>query len=122
LDGQRALSITGTLIGLTVFRFFFFGRLGHTQMWNNHADSIPWIHMIVPIFFWMISFLGIAAIVVGYGLHRRASWARMTAIVFACFALLKFPFGTALGIYTLWVLAPAVSATQYDSIATLPSA
>ena len=29
------------------------------------------------------------------------------AIVAAILALLKFPFGTALGIYTLWVLAPA---------------
>jgi hypothetical protein len=32
-------------------------------------------------------------------------------------ALLKFPFGTALGIYTLWVLAPSTSGMEYDAIA-----
>ena len=31
----------------------------------------------------------------------------MLAIVVAILALLKFPIGTALGIYTLWVLAPS---------------
>jgi len=116
------LYIVGTLIGLTVFKFFFFGRVGHMQMWNNHADSIPWIHVIVPVFFWMISLLGISAIIVGYGLSQRTSWARIAAIVFGCLALLKFPLGTALGIYTLWVLAPAASAMEYDSIVVLPSA
>jgi hypothetical protein len=31
-------------------------------------------------------------------------------------ALLKFPFGTALGIYTLWVLAPQASAVEWDEM------
>lgn len=109
------------LAGMTVFKFFFFGRFGHTQIWNNHADSIPFIHVIIPSLFFLISILGIAAIIVGYGLSQRASWARLAAIVFGCLALLKFPLGTALGIYTLWVLAPATSALEYGSMATLPS-
>jgi hypothetical protein len=41
----------------------------------------------------------------------------MLTIVLAVLALFKFPFGTALGIYTLWVLAPATSAMEYDSMA-----
>ena len=40
-----------------------------------------------------------------------------TTIIVAVLSLLKIPFGTALGIYTLWVLAPADSGTEYDSIA-----
>jgi hypothetical protein len=31
--------------------------------------------------------------------------------------LLKIPFGTALGIYTLWVLAPVQSGQEYDMVA-----
>jgi hypothetical protein len=38
-------------------------------------------------------------------------------IVVAILSLLKFPIGTALGIYTLWVLAPAESGAEYDAIA-----
>jgi hypothetical protein len=39
------------------------------------------------------------------------------AIIAAILALIKFPFGTALGIYTLWVLAPGASGLEYDAIA-----
>jgi hypothetical protein len=111
-----ALYITCILIGMTIFKFFFFGRLGQMRIFNNHADLIPGIHVIVPIFFSIIAVFGIAAIIIGYGLHQRANWARMAAMVFGSLALLKFPFGTALGIYTLWVLAPATSVLEYDVI------
>jgi hypothetical protein len=37
----------------------------------------------------------------------------VVAIVFGCIALIHFPFGTALGIYTLWVLLPAESEQEY---------
>jgi hypothetical protein len=113
--------LLAVLVGMTVFKFFFFGRFGHMQVWNSHADRIPFIHVILPAVFLLISVLGFAAIVIGYGLNQRRSWARTTAMVFGCLALLKFPLGTALGIYTLWVLAPITSAAEYDSIAAMPS-
>jgi len=58
--------------------------------------------------------LGIAA---GWGLLERQPWARMLAIILGCFSLLDMPFGTALGIYTLWVLLPAASEEEYRRIA-----
>ncbi len=56
------------------------------------------------------------AFITGYGLLSRRSWGRTLAIVAAVLALFKFPFGTGLGIYTLWVLAPGESGAEYDSI------
>ena len=32
-------------------------------------------------------------------------------------SMIHFPIGTALGIFTLWVLAPAASALEYEAIA-----
>lgn len=60
-------------------------------------------------------FLGAAAlgIITAWGLLQRQPWARMLAIVFGCFSLFDVPFGTALGIYTLWVLLPAESEREY---------
>ena len=58
----------------------------------------------------IVSVLGIMA---GWGLLARRPWARSMALVFGCFALLSFPRGTALGIYTLWVLASSDSGRQY---------
>ena len=54
--------------------------------------------------------LGVAA---GWGLLTWQPWARMLAIVFGVLSLLDIPFGTALGIYTLWVLLPARSEEEY---------
>lgn len=61
-------------------------------------------------------FLSIAAlgIFVGWGLMNHEPWARMTAIVVGILALFHPPLGTALGIYTLWVLLPADAAADYD--------
>lgn len=67
-----------------------------------------------------VLFLGSAllGIITGWGLLQRQSWARMLAIVFGCVSLLDIPFGTALGIYTLWVLLPAKSEEEYRQMAT----
>ena len=50
----------------------------------------------------------------GWGLLRREPWARLLTIVLAFLALLHIPLGTALGIYSLWVLLPAESEKEYD--------
>src|SRR5439155_1439776 len=53
---------------------------------------------------------------VAWGLFERQSWARILGLVLGILALLRFPLGTALGIYTLWVLAPEPSAREYDQL------
>jgi hypothetical protein len=60
---------------------------------------------------------GAAGIAAGWGLLQRQPWARMLAIVLGCISLFDMPFGTALGIYTLWVLLPAKSEEEYRQIA-----
>ena len=60
---------------------------------------------------------GLLGILAGWGLLDRQPWARTLAIVLGCIALVHIPFGTALGIYTLWVLLPAESEEEYRRIA-----
>ena len=60
---------------------------------------------------------GIVGIIAGWGLLDRQPWARMLAIVLGCLNLLNLPFGTVLGIYTLWVLLPAESEEEYRRLA-----
>ena len=47
---------------------------------------------------------GAAHVVVGVPLRRRRGWARMMALMLGSIDLLLLPYGTALGVYTLWVL------------------
>jgi hypothetical protein len=63
--------------------------------------------------------VGAGGIMVGWGLMRHQSWARMTAIVVGVLALFHPPFGTALGIYTLWVLLPDGGGTEYQQLASV---
>lgn len=51
----------------------------------------------------------------GWGLINRQPWARSLAIAMGIISLFfHFPFGTALGIYTLWVLLPAHAEVEYE--------
>jgi len=56
-------------------------------------------------------------IFVGWGLLKHQPWARMAAIVLGVVSLLHPPFGTALGIYTLWVLLSDQGGAEYDRLA-----
>jgi hypothetical protein len=48
--------------------------------------------------------LSLPGVVIGIGLLRRRSWARVAGIVISLLNLFNFPFGTMLGVYGLWVL------------------
>ena len=64
-----------------------------------------------------ITVFGVLHLLLAWGLYARQPWARVLGIVLSCFALIRIPFGTALGIYTLWVLAPESSGREYDAMA-----
>lgn len=49
----------------------------------------------------------------GYGLLTLRPWARPLTIVLGVLDLIRFPFGTILGIYTLWVMLSTEGAAQF---------
>ena len=56
--------------------------------------------------------------IAAWGLLQREPWARIVVLVLAFVSLFtNIPFGTALGIYTMWVLLPAESEEEYDTLA-----
>jgi len=52
----------------------------------------------------------------GWGLMHREPWARVIALVLGFISLFNIPLGTAVGVYTLWVLLPAQSQQEFDSM------
>lgn len=64
-----------------------------------------------------VALFAVLELVTGWGLLDRREWARILALVLAFLALLRFPFGTALGIYTIWVLLPSTSEQEYQHLA-----
>jgi hypothetical protein len=61
--------------------------------------------------------VGAGGICVGWGLMQRQRWARIAALILGILALFHPPFGTALGIYTLWVLLSNDAGTEYERMA-----
>jgi glucose uptake protein GlcU len=56
-----------------------------------------------------------AGFIAGWGLLHREPWARLLTVVLGFLALIHIPFGTALGVYTLWVLLPAKAEEEYEN-------
>lgn len=51
-----------------------------------------------------IALTTIPAFLVGWGLGKRKGWARILAMVLGAFQLLSFPIGTAIGVWSIWLL------------------
>jgi hypothetical protein len=81
------------------------------------SDIAPFVPGLLESVGLLLTGLSVVGLLTGWGLLERQLWARTLAIVLACFNLINPPFGTALGIYTLWVLLPARSEEEYRQIA-----
>ena len=100
---------TGLIAALVVHHFAYSSIFNDASPFLSHllATIVPTIALVTVV-------TGLAGLLVGYGLITRQPWGRVLAIVFAILALLKIPFGTALGIYTLWVLTPGAAAGEWQ--------
>lgn len=74
-------------------------------------------HALMPVVITIGVGWALLCLFVGYSLITRRSWGRMLAIVIGILSLIRIPFGTAIGIYTLWVLASGPAGMEYEAIA-----
>jgi hypothetical protein len=115
-----AYRILGGLIAMFVMRVFTLRGFGGDWPFNSHyhgAFGPPWMGSLLPFIAIYTVAMAALAVLVGYSLLTRRPWARTLAIVVGILTLFKPILGTALGIYTLWVLAPGASGLEYDAIA-----
>jgi len=87
----------------------------HLPEISGERAATAWLHPFLAFIAILIFVKGAAGFLAGWGLLQREPWARMLSIVLALLALLNVPFGTALGIYTLWVLLPAGADAEYEA-------
>jgi ABC-type glycerol-3-phosphate transport system permease component len=109
-----ALSAVGGMVLLLLGTAFF-----------PHLHEMTQVPSDVPTGFLasLLSTLGILVLakaacgfIAGWGLLRYESWARVVALVLAFISLFNIPFGTAIGIYTMWVMLPSQSQKEYDAM------
>jgi hypothetical protein len=113
------LSLLLGLAGLTFAKAFMSGGFGPWMNgpWGHGSMPPMWFGPAFLHFIWIILVLRAGlAVAAGFGLMEHAQWGRLVAIVAAIFSLLKFPFGTALGIWTLVMLLGYRNSTLYDQL------
>jgi hypothetical protein len=109
----RLMEVAWIMIAGRIFVFpFFRGAVGPWGNWGFDSFLARGIYAAGLMF----AVFGIAHLALAWGLHERQPWARLLGIVIAFLALFRVPFGTALGIYTLWVLLPESSGREYDAM------
>ena len=93
------LSILGGLIG--IFIFVLLTGIGAITQEKEAFLILSTIGTGVGVFFIVLSVPGIIG---GIGLFKHKEWARILVLILSAIDLLNIPFGTALGIYSIWVL------------------
>ena len=116
------------LLGLFWLAFSAFNTVGAVILYVlantllahiGHAPDAPTSFLrpllsVVAILLFAKAALGFVA---GWGLLQHEGWARILALVLAFVSLFtNIPFGTALGVYTMWVLLPTESEREYDAL------
>jgi len=109
-----ALHVVGGIV-LIVVAHTIFGSTFHIP--NGPPPEVTeWLRPLIEFFGYLILAKAAAGFIAGWGLLQREPWARIVALVVGFVALLNVPLGTALGIYTLWVLLPAQSDEEYGTL------
>jgi hypothetical protein len=108
------LSFALGIAAMSFAKAFFAGNFGP---WAHGDMPQAWFFPMAMQFAW-IFLAGRAALfaVAGWGLMEHTDWGRIVAIVAAILSLIRFPFGTALGICTLVVLLGYRNSSLYERL------
>jgi hypothetical protein len=109
--------VVGGLVGMFFLHAVTMRGFGDWPFGKEFPFGPQFMGALVPVVAVVTVAAAALAFLVGFSLLTRKPWGRVLGIVVAILTLIKFPFGTALGIYTLWVLAPGLSGMEYDAVA-----
>jgi hypothetical protein len=98
--------ILGILLGIVLLMFFggMAGVIAATDASDSKAAGMAIMGIIGLVALIVLVVVSVPGLIAGVGLLGFRPWARILGIVISALDLLHVPFGTALGIYGLWVL------------------
>ncbi|OFX63722.1 MAG: hypothetical protein A2066_12135 [Bacteroidetes bacterium GWB2_41_8] len=96
---QIGLSIFNLLVALLIFTVL---KLVGGFVDDANANTI--LSIIADVFAIVLIIISVPGILAGMGLYKRKEWARILTLVLSIIEIFSFPFGTAIGIYSIWAL------------------
>lgn len=97
---QIGFSVLGLMGAVAIFVALTFAR-GFVGDDNVAQSVLRFISFSLPLLVGVLSVLGLVG---GIGLMVYKPWARYLVLIIATLGCINIPFGTAKGIYTIWVL------------------
>ena len=110
-----ALTVVGGVAVIIVAQTIFGGAL---RMAPGPPPEVSiWLRPLLTCVGGLLLIKAAVGLLTGWGLLQREPWARVAALIVGFISLFNVPIGTALGIYTLWVLLPSQSDDEYQALA-----
>lgn len=108
-----ALHIGFGIIGLLIALIVFVAVVGGGLL-SGDETAITVTAFVGTIVALIITVVSLPGIIGGIGLLRHQSWARFTILILSAISLVNVPIGTAVGIYSLWVLIQPESVALFQ--------
>lgn len=121
---EKHINVVAALqIGLSIFNLFIaFLIFTVLKLVGGFVDEpeggmvLSIIADVLAIVFIVISVPGILA---GLGLYKRKEWARILTLILSIIEIFSFPFGTAIGIYSIWALIQPETVSAFENSSSL---
>lgn len=116
----RILAVLNIIFGLAglfggSLVLLFLGGFRGFMDWANRTGGSAMFNVIAAGLLIFTMTLAAPCFVTGAGLLGWKPWARVLGIVVCALNLMNFPFGTALGLYGLWVLLSEATEPLFDT-------
>ncbi len=98
-----ALNIGFGILGLMIGCMAFIAIAGGGAI-SGDPDAIAITSFVATVIAFFFIAFSVPEIIGGIGLLKHRGWAKILIMIIAVLDLVQIPFGTAIGIYTLWVL------------------
>lgn len=110
------LSSLGILAAVLALLFFggIAGIVGMACQDEGRLIAVPILGLVGSLIFILVMLVSSPGVIAGVGLLKLRPWARILSIVISAVNILNFPFGTALGVYGLWVLLSNETITLFE--------
>jgi hypothetical protein len=113
---QIGFSILWIVIGIIIL--FILSMIGGLVDDKDANFILPLIGQIIAAFLFLISVPGVIA---GIGLLKKKEWGRVLTLVLSVIGLMNVPIGTAVGVYSIWVLVQEETISLFKSVPPSPT-
>lgn len=121
---EKHINIVAALqIGLSIFNlviaFLIFTVLKLVGGFVDEPNANTILSLIADILAIIFIVVSIPGILAGMGLYKRKEWARVLTLVLSIIEIFSFPFGTAIGIYSIWALIQPETINEFGKNSSL---